>query len=134
MPIDANAVRLEALLLLGTLRERLGLSVGYPATVYLKGVHAQLLLGMPPAPGMPGSPASGVPGTWCPPGPTPGPGPGPSPGHGGTMMGTAVLNGVLAFAGADYINLHVPMAGASYREVLIPYNAIGMILPGGPVI
>jgi hypothetical protein len=50
------------------------------------------------------------------------------------MMGTTVLNGVLAFAGADYIDLHVPLAGVECREVLIPYNAIGMVLPGGPMI
>lgn len=138
MSTGGKADKPEAMQLPRTLMERLGIAVGNPAVVYLRGVHAQFWPGVPPlppwspAPGMSGSPAPGAPGTWCPPGP-PGPVPGPG-GPGGAMMGTTVLNGILVFAGADYLALHVPLTGVSFREVLIPYNAIGMILPGGPVL
>lgn len=80
------------------------------------------------ASGQAGAPAPAT-SEWCPPVPPSQPG-----GHGGMMMGTTVLNGVLGFAGADYIDLHVPMAGTTHREVLIPSNSIGMILPGGPLV
>ena len=140
MPTDKP----QALQVPATLMERLGIAVGQPAVVYLMGVHAQLYRGAAPLPAyQPGTPASAAP-DWCPPRPGPGPcpprpepGPGPcppSPPGPGMMMGTAVLNGILAFAGADYIDLHVPLTGVEFREALIPYNAIGMILPGGPVI
>jgi len=52
----------------------------------------------------------------------------------GGMMRTVVLYGVLAFAGADYLDLHLPATATEFKEVLVPYNAVGMILPGGPTV
>ena len=45
------------------------------------------------------------------------------------MMGTAVVSGTLAFAGVDYLVIRIP-AGAVCRDILIPYDAVGMIIPG----
>lgn len=133
--------KVEALQVLpGTLRERLTQLVGQPVTVYLMGVHAQFAV-MPAHPGWPTPPQMTAP-PWCPPSPHPGPCPpvpGPAPGPGPMhMMGTAVVRGILVFAGADYLAVRVapdmcpgvmgPNAGA--MDVLIPYHAVGMIVPG----
>ncbi len=138
-----------ALQLPGTLMERLQQLIGQPVLVYLSGVHVHLMGGLPhSAPG--GYSEVSVlswpcprPGRPCPPGPGPGPGPcppwpplpppepGPCPGP--AMMGTAVVAGTLAFAGADYLALNAPLEGAC-REVLIPYTAVGMIVVGGTVV
>lgn len=70
------------------------------------------------------------------PGPTGNVGPiilgwGCEPGH-GPATGTAVVSGTLAFAGADYLAIRVP-AGGVCRDVVIPYNAVGMIVLVGMV-
>ncbi len=137
--------RLEALQLPGTLMERLSMATGQPVVVYLRGVHAELLRGVPPLP--PGEPcppweyappgqgtgSSGSGGTWGREPSYPGPGwpggPGMGPGMG---MRTTVISGILVFAGADFLVLHVPIGAANPRELLIPYTAIGIIVPGGP--
>jgi hypothetical protein len=46
-------------------------------------------------------------------------------------MGTAVVSGTLAFAGADYLVVRVPVA-ATCHDIIIPYNAVGMVLVAGP--
>jgi len=152
MPTDEP----QALQVFGTLAERLAMAVGYPAVVYLMGVHAPMGPGTwlhPPGgphPGMPLLPPSGTPQPgstaspdWCPPRPGPGPAPGTGPGSGtgpgtgpgmGGMMQTEVLYGVVAFAGANYLDLQVCVSGKEFREVLIPYSAVGMIIPGGPTV
>lgn len=48
-----------------------------------------------------------------------------------SAAGTAVVSGTLAFAGADYLVVRVPV-GAACRDLVIPYNAVGMILVAGP--
>lgn len=128
--------RVEVLQVLpGTLRERLMQLVGQPVVVYLMGVHAHIAV-MPPHPGWPTPPQTTA-GPWCPPpwcppapgptpGPTPGPGPCPGPDH---EMGTAMVAGTLVFAGADYLAVRVG-SNAGARDVLIPYHAVGMIVPG----
>ncbi len=66
-------------------------------------------------------------------GPCPDPGPPcPSPCPDMEMM-TTVVQGVLAFAGTDYISVTVAMGKTmnDFREVEIPYNAIGMIICAG---
>lgn len=134
--------KIEALQVVpGTLRERLTQLVGQQVTVYLMGVHAHRLAVTPPHPGWSPTPMGLLPPPpWCPPspgpappcpgptppypGPTPPPCPGPEP-----MMGTAVVSGVVVFAGADFLAVRVgAMPGA--RDVLIPYNAVGLIVPG----
>lgn len=50
------------------------------------------------------------------------------------MMQTEVLYGAVAFAGTNYLDLQVCVSGKEYREVLIPYSAVGMIIPGGPTV
>jgi hypothetical protein len=45
------------------------------------------------------------------------------------MMGTAVVSGTLAFAGADYLVVRIP-AGAVCKDILVPYNAVGVIVLG----
>jgi hypothetical protein len=42
------------------------------------------------------------------------------------------VSGTLAFAGADYLAIRVP-AGGVCRDVVIPYNAVGMIVLVGMV-
>jgi len=143
-----NTDKVEALQVVpGTLRERLMQLVGQPVVVYLMGVHAHLAV-MPPHPGWPAEPYVAAP-PWCPPSPGPGPcpprpgpyppAPEPAPCPGPMpMMGTAVVRGVLVFAGTDFLAVRVaadmcpgivgPNAGA--RDVLIPYQAVGMIVPG----
>lgn len=142
--------KLQALQVTGALADRLAMAVGYPATVYVMGVHTEAIQGPPmPAPYRPGTPvlpptasASGAPGMappWCPPGPTPPMPPTPpcppAPPSPPMMMGTAVVSGVLAFAGTDYVDMHVaPNNCPGYMEVLIPYNSIGMAVPGGSAV
>lgn len=133
--------KLEALQVLpGTLMERLMQLVGQPVVVYLMGVRAHLAV-MPPYPGWPIT-SEAVRPPWCPPSPGPGPCP-PMPGPGPCppmpepppcpgprpKMGTAVVSGVLVFAGADYMAVRVG-ATTCPRDVLIPYNAVGLIMPG----
>ena len=48
------------------------------------------------------------------------------------MMGTVVVSGTLAFAGADYLVLRIPAWNC--RDILIPYDAIGTVIPGGPTL
>ena len=123
--------KLEAMQVMpATLMERLALAVGQPVVVYLMGVHAHIAV-TPPHPGWPTAPYATAP-PWCPPMPGPGPcppmpGPAPAP---TPVIGTAVVSGVLVFAGVDYIAVRVG-TGTACRDVLIPYNAIGMIIPGG---
>lgn len=145
---------IEALQLLPpgtTLRERLSQLVGQPVTVYLKGVHAHLAV-MPAHSGWPTPPQMTAP-PCCPPGPGPGPcppsppappcppTPGPAPCPGPGMMGTTVVNGVLVAAGGDYLVVRVsgdmcppmgPNMGGNMGllDVLIPYSAVGLIVPG----
>lgn len=56
--------------------------------------------------------------------------PDPMPGMG---IMTTVVQGVLAFAGADYVSVTVGLGGSKrdFREVAIPLNAIGMIVCTG---
>ncbi|HHX28024.1 MAG TPA: hypothetical protein GX716_03325 [Firmicutes bacterium] len=63
------------------------------------------------------------------PGPMP-PCPEPTPGMG---IMTTVLQGVLAFAGTDYISVNVGAGRtmSDFHEVAVPYNAIGMIICAG---
>lgn len=53
------------------------------------------------------------------------------------MMGTTVVNGTLVAAGEDFMVVRVsgdkcpPMGpNAGMLDVLIPYNAVGLIVPG----
>lgn len=145
-----------ALQLPGTLMERLTMALGQMVEVYLMHVHAPSIIGapcpcppyepapIPPAPA-PAAPPSATPSggsAWggppltpgVPPGgghvtPIPltsvcGPGAGPAP-----CMGTAVVSGTLGFAGIDYLVIRIP-AGTECRDILIPYNAVGMIVLG----
>ena len=144
-----------ALQLPGTLAERLTMAVGQMVAVYLMNVHAPSIIGgpcpcppyppAPPAPTPPAPPAVPSPGegsAWGGPPLTPGippggghvtpiplawecePGKPPTP-----MMGTAVVSGTLAFAGADYLVIRIP-AGAACKDILVPYNAVGVIVLG----
>ncbi len=56
--------------------------------------------------------------------------PDPTPGMG---MMTAVVQGILAFVGADYLSVTVGFGGkmSDFREVDIPLNAVGMIICAG---
>jgi hypothetical protein len=45
------------------------------------------------------------------------------------MMGTAVVRGILVAAGPDFLAVRVGQ-NAACRDILIPYNAVGMIIPG----
>lgn len=145
----------EALQVAGTLMERLQACAGMPVTVYLSCVNATLMSEMPEVPS-PGAPCPGFgpgfgPGTPFGPGrpyeigelrmPCPGPrppcpeprppcpGPEPMP----PMMMTTVVQGILAFAGEDYLSLSVMFGQApgGFFEVAIPYNAVGMVICGG---
>ncbi len=147
----------------GTFMARLGTLLGQPVVIYLRGVHAHMVMEVPgqPCPGPcppfvpptePGmtGPAAGSPGV--------GPGfggppltPGVPPGGGHVTplepfagrcepapgprpgMGTTVLNGTLVFAGADYLVLRAAM-GARCVDFLVPYMAVGMIVLGGMVV
>lgn len=131
--------------------------LGQPVVVYLMHVSAESLQGVPvphgpyepcpaypvpaPAPGAGGPGITGgtpiIPGA---PGPTGNVGPiTGSPIGSAALWGcppepregkmTAVLAGSLGFLGADYLILRV-RCNAACIDLLIPYNAIGMIVPG----
>lgn len=52
------------------------------------------------------------------------------PGGGiGMGGGTLLIQGMLVFVGADYIDVHVTGATGTVRQVLIPIGAIGAIIP-----
>lgn len=150
MPTDMPV----ALQVPATFANRLALSVGQQAVVYVMHVKApsiQAAPGCPPCPPYPAPPTAPT----APPAASPGTGtnyqgppltPG-SPTGGGhvtpmaawicppgapPMMTTATVSGTLAFAGTDYLVIRVPATGGACTDVLIPYNAVGMIvLPAG---
>lgn len=149
MPTTDKPVALQ---LPGTLRERLTMAVGQMVVVYLRCVWAHPIIGgpepcppygpAPPAPTPPIIPSPGAGGAWAGPPLTPGIPPGgghlvPIPMAWGCepgkppmpMMGTAVVSGTLAFAGVDYLAIRI-RAGMACRDILIPYNAVGMIVLG----
>ncbi|MGI6642574.1 MAG: hypothetical protein ACOX3V_00925 [Bacillota bacterium] len=177
----SSADELDILQMPGTFMARSGGCVGQTIVVYLRGVHAPLVVEMPgpcpPAPCPPGVPGPCPPGVpepsppeVCPPPVRPtGPGmtgpagssPGIGPGFGGppltpgvppggghvtpfellagrwesapcpeSEMGTTILSGTLAFAGADYLVLRIAMNGCC-ADILVPYMAIGMAVACG---
>ncbi len=47
----------------------------------------------------------------------------------GEAVGTGVVSGTLRFVGTDYIIIGVPVGGVC-RDLIIPFNAIGMVVAG----
>lgn len=133
----------KALQLPNTFAERLANALGQRVVVYLKCVHAPSIIGGPGyCPPYPPGMAPGEESAWG--GPPLTPGVPPGGGHVGPipvplgreceperpempMMGTAFVVGTLGFVGADYLIIRVP-DGTMCRDILIPYNAIGMVL------
>ncbi len=143
MPNVDKPTALQQVAIPTTLGEILAALVGQPVVVYLKGVHAKLFM----TNGMMSLEALAA---WCPPRPGPGPcppvpepfppmpplppmpppcppTPAPQP-----MMGTAVVTGVVAAAGADYVVLQVACGPNMIRAIYIPFTAIGMVIPAAP--
>lgn len=140
----------EALQVPRTLMDRLAADVGNRVVVYLMHVHAESIIGGPgPCPPYPPAPPPQAPvpggGAWG--GPPLTPGVPPGGGHLGPiplvplawecepgkypepMMETAMVSGTLAFVGPDFIVIRVPDC-MTCKDIIIPYNAIGLILSG----
>jgi hypothetical protein len=139
----------EALQLTGVFMDRLQACIGMPIVVYVRGVHAALMAGFGPGVGVP-CPGMGPGAGFGPGGPggfMPGFGPGfpgtieaqrrrpphcpdpcPEPDHPKDGMGTVAIQGVLAFAGTDFMSVNTGLN--NFHEVVIPYNAVGMVICG----